>query len=205
MKNFSFIAIFLVIAQTHLVAQAGKTISYVSPDIDCSVSGNATPTILNFSSTSGGRHSYSDGSNLTISYVSGQWRIQLGPNNLFTNSFQSTPNPPSSSTGTWVNSTATCPVANFSFTGTGTQTTLTLPIELVNFNIKFEVTKNYLTWTTASEKNNQGFDIERSLDGTDFQKIGFVKGNGTTNLPQQYTYTDALVNGVTYFKSLYIL
>jgi hypothetical protein len=38
------------------------------------------------------------------------------------------------------------------------------------------------------------------VDGTAFQKIGFVKGNGTTNQPQQYTYTDALVSAVTYYR-----
>ncbi len=79
-------------------------------------------------------------------------------------------------------------------------TQFVLPIELSRFDAQNTKGTNLLAWSTASEKNNEGFDIERSLDGTAFQKIGFVKGNGTTNQPQQYTYTDALVGAVTYYR-----
>jgi glycosidase len=67
-----------------------------------------------------------------------------------------------------------------------------IPIELVNFEGKYDKIKQKvaLNWQTASEINNAGFDIERSLNGSDFNKIGFVKGNGTTGTPQYYSFFD---------------
>ncbi|MDZ7878190.1 MAG: T9SS type A sorting domain-containing protein [Saprospiraceae bacterium] len=60
---------------------------------------------------------------------------------------------------------------------------------------------NLLTWTTASERNNAGFDIEASKDGIRFEKIGFVKGNGTTNDVKKYNFTDEKVaSGLTYYR-----
>jgi hypothetical protein len=69
-------------------------------------------------------------------------------------------------------------------------TTVLLPIELVSFEGKALEKSNLLTWRTASEKNNNGFDIERSTDGSRFEKIGFVAGNGTTSQTQRYTFND---------------
>ena len=55
-----------------------------------------------------------------------------------------------------------------------------------------------LIWTTLSEFNNYGFEIQRSTDGTTFCSLSgsFVRGNGTTNLFNAYTYTfrDPAVN-----------
>ena len=65
-----------------------------------------------------------------------------------------------------------------------------LPIELVSFAGKYTGDGNKLTWTTANEKNNAGFEIQRSLDGKTFENIGFVKGNGTTTTQSTYTFTD---------------
>lgn len=48
-----------------------------------------------------------------------------------------------------------------------------------------------LAWATASEINNDRFEVERSTDATSFTKIGAVLGSGTTNSVTQYTYLDA--------------
>ncbi|NUN68482.1 MAG: T9SS type A sorting domain-containing protein, partial [Bacteroidetes bacterium] len=48
-----------------------------------------------------------------------------------------------------------------------------------------------LSWTTASEQNNLGFEVQRSVAGGSFNKIAFVDGHGTTNAPQSYSYVDA--------------
>ena len=48
----------------------------------------------------------------------------------------------------------------------------------------------FLAWETETETNNYGFEIERSLDGADFETIGFMDGYGTTNSPKSYRYTD---------------
>jgi hypothetical protein len=67
-----------------------------------------------------------------------------------------------------------------------------LPIELLSFQGIAKKGYNLLTWQTASETNNKGFDIEASKDGRpeEWQKIGFVAGNGTTTQAQRYTFED---------------
>lgn len=47
-----------------------------------------------------------------------------------------------------------------------------------------------LFWTTASERNNRGFEIEKSTDGVSFEYIGFVKGNINSNVKKEYSFTD---------------
>jgi hypothetical protein len=49
---------------------------------------------------------------------------------------------------------------------------------------------NIVDWRTATEKNNSGFVVERSLNGTVFDSIAFVPGHGTTLTPQSYTFVD---------------
>jgi trimeric autotransporter adhesin len=61
--------------------------------------------------------------------------------------------------------------------------------------------RNLLTWTTANEINNKGFDIERSDDGKVFKTIGFVKGYGTTTTTRNYTFTDnEPLSTTTYYR-----
>jgi hypothetical protein len=66
-----------------------------------------------------------------------------------------------------------------------------LPVTLTSFTGKATQFGNQLNWTTSSEVNNQGFNVERSVDGKTFTKIDFVKGFGTTNTKQTYQFTDA--------------
>ena len=79
-----------------------------------------------------------------------------------------------------------------------------IPVELVNFKGKAVNNTTVLTWKTASERNNQGFTIERSSDGTSYSAIGQVKGNGTTSAPHDYTFTDQSplsgLGGVNYYR-----
>jgi hypothetical protein len=65
-----------------------------------------------------------------------------------------------------------------------------LPVELTAFDVIVKDRNVILNWATASEKNNDRFEIERSIDGINFERIGSVKGNGTTSIPQVYTFTD---------------
>jgi hypothetical protein len=79
------------------------------------------------------------------------------------------------------------------YTATGTFTftiNAVLAAELTAFNGKSEQGKNLLEWVTASEKDNKKFVIEQSNNGLDFKSIGEVKGTGTTQLTNQYTFTD---------------
>ncbi len=78
---------------------------------------------------------------------------------------------------------------------------LFLPVELLNFSAFAEGLSVYLDWSTASENNNHGFDIQLSRTGLDFSSIGFVNGAGTTQLTQQYSYAAELPSpGLWYLR-----
>jgi parallel beta-helix repeat protein len=68
-----------------------------------------------------------------------------------------------------------------------------LPVELSRFEAERENANTVqLQWTTESEINNSGFDIERMLDTeTEFRKIGFTEGQGTSNERNNYRFDDA--------------
>lgn len=65
-----------------------------------------------------------------------------------------------------------------------------LSVSVLNFTANVAHNSVILGWSTADEKNNSHFDIERSLDGKIFSKIGQVKGNGTTNQTLDYSFSD---------------
>ena len=68
--------------------------------------------------------------------------------------------------------------------------TTVVPVELSSFEIKGENGSVNLTWKTASELNNRGFDIERKDNFGDFKAIAFIDGCGTSTKLKQYTYID---------------
>jgi hypothetical protein len=77
----------------------------------------------------------------------------------------------------------------------------TLPVKLVKFLASADAKTAKLYWETASELNNDKFEIERSTNGTDFAKIGEVKGNGTSQKLNIYNFKDfAPANGINYFR-----
>ena len=68
-----------------------------------------------------------------------------------------------------------------------------LPIKLLSFEAYQKGGVADLVWVTASEQNNKGFEIESSMDGRNWAKIGFVNsqsGNGNSNVKLDYTFTD---------------
>ncbi len=68
-----------------------------------------------------------------------------------------------------------------------------LPVELGMFSANVIKNKVALTWETATEKNNYGFEIERAvLEGDkSFEIIGFVEGNGNSNSLKTYSFIDS--------------
>ncbi len=68
-----------------------------------------------------------------------------------------------------------------------------IPVELTSFTATAIGNDVQLNWSTATEKNNQGFEIQRS-NGGEYQVVGFISGNGTTVQPQQYSFVDKNVN-----------
>ncbi|WP_235296060.1 T9SS type A sorting domain-containing protein [Portibacter marinus] len=76
-----------------------------------------------------------------------------------------------------------------------------LPVELTSFTATAQEETSLLKWQTASEINNEYFDIERSADGRIFEKIGKVAGHGTTTVTQNYEFVDrAPLAGVNYYR-----
>ena len=65
-----------------------------------------------------------------------------------------------------------------------------LPVAFLNFQAQAKNQNVFLNWQTATEKDNKGFQIERSVEGKVFENIGEVKGSGTSNEKQTYTFTD---------------
>ena len=69
-------------------------------------------------------------------------------------------------------------------------TYVTIPVELTSFIANVNQNSVRLEWSTASELNNSGFEVERSLAGSEYKVIGFVEGKGTTTEIQNYSFTD---------------
>jgi len=65
-----------------------------------------------------------------------------------------------------------------------------LPVELQSFSGKLIDKNSHLEWTTISEKNNDFFLLERSIDGHNFDMLGRVSGNGTTAETNTYHFVD---------------
>ena len=65
-----------------------------------------------------------------------------------------------------------------------------VPVELTSFYAKVNGTSVSLLWSTSTETNNNGFEVQRK-SGEDFVTIGFIRGYGTTTEKQNYSFTDS--------------
>lgn len=76
-----------------------------------------------------------------------------------------------------------------------------LPVELTFFRGEATAEGVELTWQTASEEINEGFEVQRSGDGENWEVLDFVDGAGTTLITQDYSYTDyEALEGVSYYR-----
>jgi hypothetical protein len=80
--------------------------------------------------------------------------------------------------------------------------TTVIPVELISFTGISNGKEVILNWSTASELNNQLFEIQRSFEGSDFATIGFVNGKGTTSEKQDYIYKDKILSDGKYYYRL---
>jgi Zn-dependent metalloprotease len=69
-----------------------------------------------------------------------------------------------------------------------------LPVTLVRLAAKLRGSDALLTWETAQERTNRGFNVERSRDGSNFEVLGFVAGHGTSSKNVAYEFVDRQVN-----------
>ena len=76
-----------------------------------------------------------------------------------------------------------------------------LPVELISFEGKPTPSGIELTWATASETDNDRFEVERSQNGKSFTAIGAVEGAGSSSTRINYTFTDASAKaGLHYYR-----
>ena len=76
-----------------------------------------------------------------------------------------------------------------------------VPVELTSFKAKKSNDFVELRWTTATETNNEKFEIEYSIDGRLFEKIGEVEGNGTHYETTQYSFNhESPSTGQNYYR-----
>lgn len=64
------------------------------------------------------------------------------------------------------------------------------PVELINFSAIKNMNSVILNWTTKSEKNNFGFEIEKSINKIKWNKLAYIEGKGTTTYENNYSYSD---------------
>ncbi|PIP78220.1 MAG: hypothetical protein COW85_04975 [Ignavibacteria bacterium CG22_combo_CG10-13_8_21_14_all_37_15] len=81
--------------------------------------------------------------------------------------------------------------------------TSVLPVELTSFTAVFNNGAVELNWNTVTEVNNYGFEVERAsrneeLGIRNWKKVGFVKGNGNSNSPKDYSFTDKTISYGSY-------
>jgi hypothetical protein len=82
-----------------------------------------------------------------------------------------------------------------------------VPVELINFSAGIKNNNVRLNWMTASENNNKGFEVERSIKNSNlkiknFETIGFVNGNGTSTELNTYSFNDENVSAGKYIYRL---
>ena len=77
-----------------------------------------------------------------------------------------------------------------------------VPVELSAFSANVNNGSVVLNWTTETELNNQGFEVQRRNTEGQFVTIGSVQGNGTTTERKQYSYTDAGIETGNYYYRL---
>jgi hypothetical protein len=73
-----------------------------------------------------------------------------------------------------------------------------VPVELTSFSAVVRENDIILNWATASETNNQGFEVQRKAAGGSFEAIGYLIGAGTTTEVKSYSYTDSKVPAGNY-------
>ncbi|MFY0627239.1 MAG: T9SS type A sorting domain-containing protein [Reichenbachiella sp.] len=76
-----------------------------------------------------------------------------------------------------------------------------LPVDLISFTGEISNRNVMLNWATATEIDNDRFEIERSIDGDTFEVIGMVSGNGNSNQLNNYSFLDNRAHrGISYYR-----
>jgi hypothetical protein len=78
-----------------------------------------------------------------------------------------------------------------------------VPVRLLSFDARANERSVAVSWSAAEEINSRGFAIERSGNGVDFERIGWVNGKGNSTASANYSFTDNFVQpGMVYYYRL---
>ncbi len=76
-----------------------------------------------------------------------------------------------------------------------------IPVELTSFAGQNIDGKIQLNWSTATETNNRGFEVQKLFNTNEWLNIGFVSGSGTSTEPSSYSFTDSYpAKGVIHYR-----
>ncbi len=76
-----------------------------------------------------------------------------------------------------------------------------LPVTLSGFFASKEADAAHLSWTTTGEQNSERFEVERSIEGKNWHRLGSVPASGTSNIDRRYNYVDANpAEGINYYR-----
>ncbi|MBK7789513.1 MAG: T9SS type A sorting domain-containing protein [Saprospiraceae bacterium] len=81
--------------------------------------------------------------------------------------------------------------------------TAPLPVKLTGFKTRsLDCEGIHLSWATESEVNSKGFNVERSLDGREFEKVAFIESNSNSTSRKDYSFEDVSIksNGTYYYR-----
>lgn len=77
-----------------------------------------------------------------------------------------------------------------------------VPVELSSFSANVNNNNVILNWTTETELNNQGFDVQRKTQDGEFYTVGHINGNGSTTERKQYSFADNGLDAGKYYYRL---
>ena len=77
-----------------------------------------------------------------------------------------------------------------------------LPVTLLNFTVTKQGDNAQLNWSTSSEENNKGFEIQRSTDQSAWTVLNFIAGAGNSQTQNDYQYLDQNLPAGTYYYRL---
>jgi hypothetical protein len=73
-------------------------------------------------------------------------------------------------------------------------------VQFINISASRKGAGAIIDWATASETNNRGFFVQRSINGVDFEDIGFTEGAGESKTQRNYSFHDKDANKFTYYR-----
>jgi len=89
---------------------------------------------------------------------------------------------------------------NTGFSGFAAGIQAPIPVSLLSFAGQLQNGNTLLQWTTSQEINSKIFEVQRSIDGVNFVKIGTVNAAGNSNSQRRYTFVDRSIRAINYYR-----